>query len=176
MKKLTRLLLINWHYFQNEMIDFGNINFLTGNNSAGKSTIIDALQVVLMGETRSTAFNRAANKKSDRDLKSYLVGSMGEDVENGKTSIRGGKDFSTYIVAEFFDEFKSEFFCLGSVFDTFSDGGEIRKRFFISEAVFPNVNLSRMGKLWTAAGWYSILRKNIQINSIQRTPLKAIKK
>ncbi|MCC8043114.1 MAG: AAA family ATPase [Oscillospiraceae bacterium] len=131
MKKLTRLLLINWHYFEKEIIDFGNINFLTGKNSAGKSTIIDALQVVLMGETRSTAFNRAAaGKKSDRDLKSYLVGSMGEDIEGGKTSIRAGKDFSTYIVAEFLDDFKTEFFCLGAVFDTFSDGGEIRKRFF----------------------------------------------
>jgi predicted ATPase len=47
MKALTRLLLVNWHYFQNTVIDFGNINFLTGKNSAGKSTIIDALQVVL---------------------------------------------------------------------------------------------------------------------------------
>lgn len=54
----------------------GNINFLTGKNSAGKSTIIDALQVVLMGETRSTAFNRAASKKSERTLKSYLIGSL----------------------------------------------------------------------------------------------------
>lgn len=77
MKKLTRLLLINWHYFQNTIIDFGTINFLTGKNSAGKSTIIDALQVVLMGDTRSTAFNRAACKKSERTLKSYLIGSMG---------------------------------------------------------------------------------------------------
>ena len=50
MKKLTRLLLINWHYFQHQMIDFGTINFLTGKNTVGKSTIIDALQIVLLGE------------------------------------------------------------------------------------------------------------------------------
>lgn len=121
MKALTRLLLVNWHYFQNTVIDFGDINFLTGKNSAGKSTIIDALQVVLMGETRSVAFNRAASKKSERTLKSYLIGSMGEDIENGNKSLRDGKDFSTYIVAEFYDDFKSAFFCLGAVFDNYRE-------------------------------------------------------
>lgn len=146
MKKLTRLLLINWHYFQNTIIDFGTINFLTGKNSAGKSTIIDALQVVLMGETRSTAFNRAASKKSERTLKSYLVGSMGEDVENGNKSIREGKDFSTYIVAEFYDDFKSDFFCLGAVFDTFSDGGDINKRFFYLKSLIPECRFIEDGK------------------------------
>ena len=137
MKKITRLLLINWHYFQNTIIDFGTINFLTGKNSAGKSTIIDALQIVFMGETRSTAFNRAASKKSERTLKSYLIGSMGENVENGNKSIREGKDFSTYIVAEFYDDNKSYYFCLGAVFDTFSDGGDINKRFFYLHSRIP---------------------------------------
>ncbi|MGN0642216.1 MAG: ATP-binding protein [Huintestinicola sp.] len=137
MKKLTRLLLINWHYFQNTIIEFGNINFLTGKNSAGKSTIIDALQVVLMGETRSVAFNRAASKKSERTLKSYLIGSMGEDIENGNKSLREGKDFSTYIVAEFYDDFKSSYFCLGAVFDTFADGSDINKRFFWLKSDIP---------------------------------------
>lgn len=146
MKKITRLLLINWHYFQNTIIDFGTINFLTGKNSAGKSTIIDALQVVLMGETRSTAFNRAASKKSERTLKSYLIGSMGEDIENGNKSIREGKDFSTYIVAEFYDDNKSDYFCLGAVFDTFSDGGDINKRFFHLRSRIPECKFIENGK------------------------------
>ncbi|MGN0599671.1 MAG: ATP-binding protein [Oscillospiraceae bacterium] len=146
MKKLTRLLLVNWHYFQNTVIDFGNINFLTGKNSAGKSTIIDALQVVLMGETRSVAFNRAASKKSERTLKSYLIGSMGEDIENGNKSLRDGKDFSTYIVAEFYDDFKSAYFCLGAVFDTFADGSDINKRFFWLKSNIPENRFIENGK------------------------------
>ena len=101
MKKLTRLLLINWHYFQHQMIDFGTINFLTGKNTVGKSTIIDALQIVLLGEIRSSAFNRAASKKSERTLKGYLVGALGEDIDTGVRSLRAGRDFSSYIVAEF---------------------------------------------------------------------------
>ncbi|MGN0579035.1 MAG: ATP-binding protein [Ruminiclostridium sp.] len=146
MKKMTRLLLINWHYFQNTLIDFGMINFLTGKNSAGKSTIIDALQVVLMGETRSVAFNRAASKKSERTLKSYLVGSMGEDIESGNRSVREGKDFSTYIVAEFFDDFKAEHFCLGAVFDTFSDGSETKRKFFWLRSMIPEFRFIENGK------------------------------
>ncbi len=146
MKKLTRLLLINWHYFQNVIIDFDTINFLTGKNSAGKSTIIDALQVVLMGETRSTAFNRAASKKSERTLKSYLIGSMGEDVENGSKSVREGKDFSTYIVAEFYDDFKSAYFCLGAVFDTYSDGSDVKKCFFYLKGLIPDCRFIENGK------------------------------
>lgn len=146
MKKLTRLLLVNWHYFQNTIIEFGNINFLTGKNSAGKSTIIDALQVVLMGETRSVAFNRAASKKSERTLKSYLIGSMGEDIENGNKSLRDGKDFSTYIVAEFYDDFKSAYFCIGAVFDTFADGSDINKRFFWLKSEIPANRFIENGK------------------------------
>ena len=128
------------------MIDFDTINFLTGKNSAGKSTIIDALQVVLMGETRSTAFNRAAGKRSERTLKSYLVGSMGEDINSGNKSIREGKDFSTYIVAEFYDDMKSAYLCFGAIFDSFSDGGEINKRFFYLKDRIPECRFIENGK------------------------------
>ena len=42
MKKLKKILLINWLYFSKELIEVGDINFLTGKNGAGKSTVIDA--------------------------------------------------------------------------------------------------------------------------------------
>ena len=142
MKKLNRLLLINWHYFSKQLIDFGDINFLTGSNTAGKSTIIDALQVVIMGETRSSAFNRAASKKSERTLYSYLIGSMGEDVESGIKSLRGGKDFSSYIVAEFYDNIKDECFCFGAAFDVYSDGTDTKKRFFYLKDHIPDTKFT----------------------------------
>jgi DNA repair exonuclease SbcCD ATPase subunit len=50
MKKLTKTLLINWLYFEKELISFDDINFLTGKNGSGKTTFIDALQIVLLGE------------------------------------------------------------------------------------------------------------------------------
>lgn len=72
MKKLKKILLINWLYFSKEIIEVGDINFLTGKNGAGKSTVIDALQIVLLGETNARNFNQAANEKSQRTLDGYL--------------------------------------------------------------------------------------------------------
>lgn len=40
MKKLKNILLINWLYFSKELIEVGDVNFLTGKNGAGKSTVI----------------------------------------------------------------------------------------------------------------------------------------
>lgn len=66
MKKLKKILLINWLYFSKELIEVGDINFLTGKNGAGKSTVIDALQIVLLGETnaRRPTKNRSAHWKA----------------------------------------------------------------------------------------------------------------
>ncbi len=77
MKKLKRMLLIHWHNYEKELISFDMINFLTGKTAAGKSTIIDALQLVLLGDTTGSFFNKAANQKSARTLKSYLFGRNG---------------------------------------------------------------------------------------------------
>ena len=51
MKQLKRVLLIHWHYFDIEEIEFDQLNFLTGQNASGKSTLIDAMQLVLLGDT-----------------------------------------------------------------------------------------------------------------------------
>ena len=40
MKKLKKILLINWLYFSKEVIEVGDVNFLTGKNGAGKSTAL----------------------------------------------------------------------------------------------------------------------------------------
>lgn len=62
MKKLKKILLINWLYFSKEVIEVGDVNFLTGKNGAGKSTVIDALQIVLLGETNARNFNLAGQR------------------------------------------------------------------------------------------------------------------
>ena len=74
MKKLTKILLIKWLYFEKQLIEVKDINFLTGKNGAGKSTVIDALQIVLLGETNARNFNKAANDSSQRTLDSSSGG------------------------------------------------------------------------------------------------------
>ncbi|MEA3422343.1 MAG: ATP-binding protein, partial [Bacillota bacterium] len=118
MKHLKKMLLVNWHYFSHELIHFDNINFLTGQNASGKSTIIDAMQLLLLGETRSYFFNKAANEKSERTLLGYLKGELGDDGETGYNYIREG-DFSTSLVMEFYDDVNDKSFVVGAVFDIF---------------------------------------------------------
>ena len=84
MKLLKKVLLINWHSFSKELIEIGNINFLTGKNAVGKSTIVDAIQLVVLGDTRGTSFNKAASEKSGRTVISYLKGEVGSDNEGNK--------------------------------------------------------------------------------------------
>ena len=88
MKVLKRMLLINWHYINKQMIEFENINFLTGKNGSGKSTILDALQLLILGDTRGNFFNKAANDKTDRTLEGYLKGEIGDDGDVGYKYIR----------------------------------------------------------------------------------------
>ena len=132
MKKLTKILLINWLYFSKQVIDVGDINFLTGKTGAGKSTVIDALQIVLLGELNSRNFNKAASESSQRTLDSYLRADM--DSKNPKS--RRGKDFSAYIACQYIDDQTGDRFVSGIVFDCRSDGSR-REQFFIYNGPIP---------------------------------------
>lgn len=135
MKLLKRMRLLNWHYFWKEIIEFEEINFLTGRNAAGKSTLIDALQLVLLGDTSGHFFNKAANDKSTRTLKGYLRGEIGDDGDVGSRYLREGR-FTSYLVCEFHDDLKNKDFTLGVVFDCYEDGTH-EHRFFFFDFLIP---------------------------------------
>lgn len=141
MKKLKKILLINWLYFSKELIKVDDINFLTGKNGAGKSTVIDALQIVLLGETNSRNFNQAANEKSQRTLEGYLRADMDENNPNS----RRGKDFSSFIACEFWDDVEGKSFVCGIVFDCTSDGNH-SDRFFLYDGTLPEDCFVRQGE------------------------------
>ena len=136
MKTLRKLLLINWHFIVHETIELKRLNFLTGKTGSGKSTIIDALQLLVLGDTSGYFFNKAANEQSRRSLKSYLQGEVAENEEEGVVYLRQGKDFSSYIACEFQDEVEGTSFVTGVVFDCRSDGSR-QERFFIYVGTLP---------------------------------------
>jgi uncharacterized protein YPO0396 len=127
-KILKKLLLIHWHYFVHECIEFDLINFLTGKNASGKSTIIDALQLVLLADTAGNSFNKAASGKNSRTLRGYLLGELGDDEESGFKHLRSGR-FTSYIVLEFFDDEKDSSFAAGVCFDVYSEN-DFQRLFF----------------------------------------------
>lgn len=135
MKLMRKLLLIHWHYFTHELIEFDKINFLTGKNASGKSTIIDALQLLLLSDTSGSFFNKAANGKSARTLVGYLRGELGDDGGSGYRCLRDGR-FTSYICAEFYDDVKKSSFTAGCCFDYYSEN-DIQKLLFYFDGTIP---------------------------------------
>ncbi|MCL1810586.1 MAG: AAA family ATPase, partial [Clostridiales bacterium] len=129
MKVLTKLLLIHWHYFTHELIEFEGLNFLTGKNASGKSTIIDGMQLILLGDTSGSFFNKAASGRGNRTLKGYLLCELGDDPDSGFRYHRPSR-FTSYVALEFFDEEKEKHFTAGCCFDVFSEN-DIQKLFFL---------------------------------------------
>jgi len=129
MKWMKKLRLINWHYFVDETMEFGRQTLITGQNAAGKSTIIDALQVLLIANQRQIRFNPAAHEEAKRSMIHYLKGKIGSD---DRTFLRDG-DFTTYIVAEFRDDVKKESFVIGVVIDVFSDQQHEEEYFILAD-------------------------------------------
>lgn len=150
MKKLTKILLVNWLYFSKQIIEVDDVNFLTGKNGAGKSTVIDALQIVLLGETNARNFNQAANEKSQRSLDGYLRADMDDNNPNS----RRGKDFTSFIACEFLDDVEGTCFVTGVAFDCRSDGNNV-DHFFIYDGVIPENGFVENG----FALEYSVFRK-----------------
>lgn len=138
MKLLKRVRIINWHYFTNVIFDLDQVNFLTGQNAAGKSTLIDAMQIVLLGDTSGRTFNKAANEKSGRTLKGYLKGEIGDDGEGSFKYLRTGR-FSSYIVLEWEDDTSSSRFLTGIVFDVYDDSSEEHHFFTLKDGLPENL-------------------------------------
>ena len=95
MKKLTRMKLINWHRFTNEIIDFENSVLLSGENGAGKSTLLDAIQFVIT--CSANYFNKAAHENGKRKLTGYIRCKTGKE---NKPYERTG-EISAHIALEF---------------------------------------------------------------------------
>ena len=134
MKKLDKLLLINWHYFSYEMLEFKDINFLTGKNASGKTTIIDAIQLLILGDTTGHFFNKSASDKSSRSLKGYLRCEIGDQDDGSALYLRNGR-FASYVAMQFYDDFYQTYFTIGIVFDNYEDGSYNGKFFCYDDKI-----------------------------------------
>lgn len=125
MKKLTKIRLINWHYFSNQTIEIKNNTLLTGQNATGKSTILDALQFVLTAGDQG--FNMAAHDHGARSLKGYICCKLGLDNQE---YLRQG-DVSSHISLELYDDVAEKYYTIGTVIDYRSDVDVIKNVFYL---------------------------------------------
>jgi uncharacterized protein YPO0396 len=125
MKQLTRIRLINWHLFENITITCQGTTYFIGINGVGKSTILDAIQFVLVGGQRDVKFNQAAMAGSQRSLTSYVRGELGTE---GQRFLRGD---ATGVVALEFRNPDGSYFVHGAVVDAYQDGRSPDVSYFI---------------------------------------------
>ncbi|MEC9360189.1 MAG: ATP-binding protein [Pseudomonadota bacterium] len=118
--RLARITVCNWGPFDGihsaEISPAGTL--ITGETGAGKSSLIDALQVLLVKPTKA-AFNTAAAKEArrDRSLVTYVRGKYKDDKgEHGKTTAIYTRHGSTasFVQAEFASGARA--FSLGALF------------------------------------------------------------
>lgn len=126
-KLLTRVRLINWHYFENETISLNGAALVSGENTAGKSTVLDAIQLVLTTNTRK--FNTAANEKGNRDLRGYVrckIGNIGE------TYLRKNAVISN-VALEFFEEKTNKYFVIGVHMTSPDEESTVATKWYVEE-------------------------------------------
>lgn len=130
-KAITRICLNNWHYIDQKTLHLNSgINFFTGHSGSGKSTVIDAIQIVLYANTDGRSFfNKAAADDSDRNLIEYLRG-MINIGENNQASYKRNHNFSTTIVLELQQTGTLERECVGVVFDVDVATNDVNRQFF----------------------------------------------
>ena len=124
MKILRRIRLINWLSFGDETILIGQNTLMTGQNSAGKSTIMDAAQLVLTQNQKH--FNPAGNEANKRDIKGYVRYRTGKESATYK---RNGYVVA-YVALEFEEESTGRCFVTGVKCDSPSETERVKTKWF----------------------------------------------
>lgn len=139
--RLQHLSVWNWGTFGTRVWTVtpdGSTSLLTGANGSGKSTLVDALLTLLVPNTRRS-YNQAsgADKKRERDEKTYVLGAYGrvrsEDTQQGPTArtqyLRSSSDYSV-LLACFLNEATGQHITLAQVF--WIHDGSVNKFFVVA--------------------------------------------
>ena len=123
-KIFTRLLMNNWGGVSHKVMEFHEyVNLFSGKSGSGKSTVMDAIQVILYGSLSSSFLNKAADDaRNRRSVLSYLRGAQKDGSCN-----RGEQDFCSQIVLEIRNTEADTYACIGLAFEVGKADTEIRR-------------------------------------------------
>ncbi|WP_392383937.1 SbcC/MukB-like Walker B domain-containing protein [Marinomonas primoryensis] len=107
MKKLNRIVLVNWYLLGAEEINIRGNTAIVGPTGSGKSSLLDAIQTVLTGASkRHLNYNASANdgKASGRSIRSYILGMIDSGQANVKAlGTQPRQDATSYLALVFED-------------------------------------------------------------------------
>lgn len=130
-KIFTKMLLNNWGGISHKEMTFHeHVNLFSGKSGSGKSTVMDAIQVILYGSVASTFLNKAADDaKNRRSVLSYLRGEQKDGTAN-----REGMDFCSQIVLEVEDTATHIVTCIGAIFEVGKSDLDLKRYYFFSHS------------------------------------------
>lgn len=130
-KIFTKMLLNNWGGISHKELVFHEyVNLFSGKSGSGKSTVMDAIQVILYGSVAATFLNKAADDaKNRRSVLSYLRGEQKDGTAN-----REGMDFCSQIVLEVEDKTTHIVNCIGVAFEVGKRDLELKRYSFFSHS------------------------------------------
>lgn len=130
-KVFTRMCLNNWGGIDHKVLEFHEyVNLFSGKSGSGKSTVMDAIQVILYGRFSPSFLNKAADDaKNRRSVLSYLRGEQKDGSANRKDC-----DFCSVIALEIEDTGTHITTCIGIAFEVRKSDSEIKKFVYFSHS------------------------------------------
>lgn len=130
-KVFTRMCLNNWGGIDHKVLEFHEyVNLFSGKSGSGKSTVMDAIQVILYGSFSPSFLNKAADDaKNRRSVLSYLRGEQKDGSANRKDC-----DFCSVMALEIEDTGTHIITCIGIAFEVRKSDSEIKKFVYFSHS------------------------------------------
>lgn len=116
MKLLNRIILVQWYLLEAVQIDIEGNTAIVGPNAAGKSSILDAVQAVLMGGNMNMIrLNASAGEKSKRSLMEYCLGMVRDNnsADDNDSDLQPRPSATSYIILSFKDDDSQEETAIG---------------------------------------------------------------
>lgn len=116
MKLLNRIILVQWYLLEAIQIDIEGNTAIVGPNAAGKSSILDAVQAVLMGGNMNMIrLNASAGEKSKRSLMEYCLGMVRDNnsTDDNDSDLQPRQSATSYIILSFKDSDTQEETAIG---------------------------------------------------------------
>jgi len=134
MKTLTKAVIIQWYRLEAVEIPIIGSTAFIGDNGAGKSALLDAIQTVLTGANKNRlVLNRGSNEQSSRKLWEYVLGVMSDPRKPEiATKIKPREKANCYLALNFHDSETGETLFAGvAIYASLAEMAERVEGYFI---------------------------------------------